>query len=83
MEKHFTLAVTGDTVIDRGLSVCSDERFFSVVKIIRDADAAYTHLETVIHDYEGSELYPAAEGGGGWLRSLQFCATNSNGWALI
>ena len=57
MEKHFTLAVTGDTVIDRGLSVCSDERFFSVVKIIRDADAAYTHLETVIHDYEGSELY--------------------------
>ena len=72
MEKHFTLAVTGDTVIDRRLSVCSDERFLSVVQVIRDADVAYTHLETVIHDYEGPELYPAAEGAGGWLRAPQF-----------
>jgi poly-gamma-glutamate synthesis protein (capsule biosynthesis protein) len=42
------------------------------VKIIRDADVAYTHLETLIHDYEGPELYPAAEAGWTWMRSPSY-----------
>jgi len=33
---------------------------------------AYTHLETLIHDYEGPEIYPAAEAGWTWMRSPRF-----------
>src|SRR4030042_63262 len=68
----FTIAVTGDSIINRRVSVYSEERFLSLVKIIRDADVAYTHLETLIHDYEGPELYPAAEAGWTWMRSPSY-----------
>src|SRR4030042_4721650 len=70
----FTIAVTGDSIINRRVSVYSEERFLSLVKIIRDADVAYTHLEMLIHDYEGPELYPAAEAGWTWMRSPLFVA---------
>ena len=47
---------------------------FSLIKVIHEADVAYTHLETVIHDYDGPEVYPAAESGWTWLRSPRFVA---------
>ncbi len=72
MDTRITLAITGDTVINRRLSVYRDERFMSVVKLVREADVAYTHLETVIHDYDGPEVYPAAEGGWTWMRSPRY-----------
>ena len=74
MQTDFTIAVTGDSIITRRVSVCSEEGFLSLVKVIRDADVAYTHLETLIHDYEGPELYPAAEGGWNWGRAPHFVA---------
>ncbi|MBI2304951.1 MAG: CapA family protein [Chloroflexi bacterium] len=72
METNFTLAVTGDAIINRRLSVHSDERFLSLINILRQADVAYTHLETLIHDYDGPEVYPAAEAGWTWMRSPRF-----------
>lgn len=45
-----------------------------MVKILRDADVAFTHLETLIHDYDGDEVYPAAEAGWTWMRSPRFVA---------
>lgn len=74
MSKEITIAITGDTVINRRISVCTEERFLSLVKIIREADVAYTHLETLIHDYDGPEVYPAAEAGWTWMRSPRFVA---------
>jgi len=72
MRSEFTIAITGDTMMARRVSVSSEERFLSLVNILRNADVAYTHLETLIHDYEGPEVYPAAEGGFTWMRSPRF-----------
>jgi len=74
VEKEFTLAIAGDCIINRRISVYGEERFLSLVKIVRDADVAYAHLETLIHDYEGPEIYPAAEAGWTWMRSPRFVA---------
>lgn len=72
MQRNLTIAITGDSIVNRRVSVYTEERFLSLVKIIRDADVAYTHLETLIHDYEGPEIYPAAEAGWTWMRSPRF-----------
>jgi poly-gamma-glutamate capsule biosynthesis protein CapA/YwtB (metallophosphatase superfamily) len=74
VKEGFTIAVAGDSIINRRVSVFSEERFLSMVKVIRDADLAYTHLETLIHDYEGPETFPAAEGGWAWMRSPRYVA---------
>ncbi|MFC1930197.1 CapA family protein, partial [Chloroflexota bacterium] len=72
MGKEMTIAITGDAIINRRISVHKQERFLSLVKLIQDADVGYTHLETLIHDYEGPEIYPAAESGWTWMRSPRF-----------
>jgi len=74
MNSNFSVAVTGDAIINRRISVYSEERFLSMVKILRDTDVAYTHLETLIHDYDGPEIYPAADAGWTWMRSPRFVA---------
>ena len=50
MQADFTLAITGDSILNRRLSVHNEDRFLSLVKILRDADVAYTNLEMLIHD---------------------------------
>ncbi|MBI2869181.1 MAG: CapA family protein [Chloroflexi bacterium] len=72
MTKETTFAITGDAIINRRISVIGDRDFLSLIKIIRDADVGYTHLETLIHDYEGPEVFPAAESGWTWMRSPRF-----------
>jgi poly-gamma-glutamate capsule biosynthesis protein CapA/YwtB (metallophosphatase superfamily) len=72
MEKDFTLAVTGDSIINRRISVHSEERFLALVKILRDADVSYTHFENIVHDYDGDEIYPAAEPGRTPMRSPRY-----------
>jgi len=80
MQADFTLAITGDSILNRRLSVHNEDRFLSLVKILRDADVAYTNLEMLIHDYEGPELYPAAEAASAYARSPHFTA-NELKWA--
>lgn len=72
MKPEITFAITGDSIINRRISVHTEERFLSLVKILREADVSYTHLETLIHDFDGPEIYPAAEAGWTWMRSPRF-----------
>ena len=65
---YFSVAVTGDSIINRRLSVYKEERFLSMVEVLRDADVSFTHLETLIHDYDGDDVYPAAEAWWGAVR---------------
>ena len=64
-----TVALSGDSIINRPISRLDDERVASVVRLFQEADIGFTHLETLIHDYEGPELHPAAEAGWSWMRS--------------
>ena len=80
MDTGFTIAITGDSIIRVRLSLCTDNRFHSFIRVIREADAAYTQLELPVHDYEGQELFPAAEAGHNWARAPQF-AVEELKWA--
>lgn len=68
------VAVSGDSIINRRVSVCEDEAVRDLLGIFDDADVAFTHCEVLIHDYEGEELYPAAEAGGTWMRAPPYIA---------
>ena len=72
MHTDFSVAITGDSIIRVRLSLCEEDRFRSLIKVVRDADVAYTQLELPVHDYEGPELYPAAEGGHNWGRAPRY-----------
>jgi poly-gamma-glutamate capsule biosynthesis protein CapA/YwtB (metallophosphatase superfamily) len=62
----FTLALTGDSIINQRLSVFREPEFTRLFEMIRGADAAFTNLETLFHDYE---MPPAHESGGTWMRT--------------
>ena len=62
----FTLVLTGDSIINQRLSVFKEPEFTRLFDVIRDADAAFTNLETLFHDYE---MPPAHESGGTWMRT--------------
>lgn len=72
MSTHFSVAVTGDSIINRRISVYKEKRFLAMIEILRNADVSFTHLESLIHDYDGPEVYPAAEAGWTWMRSPRF-----------
>lgn len=62
----FTLALTGDSIIMQRLSVFTDPPFTGLMDMVRNADAAFTNLETLFHDYEAP---PAHQSGGTWMRT--------------
>src|SRR5687768_11972512 len=62
----FRLALTGDSIITQRLSVFKEPEFTGLMDLIRNADAAFTNLETLFHDYEAP---PAHESGGTWMRT--------------
>ena len=62
----FTLALTGDSIITRKLSVYEESEYLQMIELIRGADVAFTNLEMLFHDYEP---YPMAESGGTWMRA--------------
>ena len=61
----FTMALTGDSIITRKLSVYDEPEFLEMIELLRSADVAFTNLEMLFHDYEP---YPMAESGGTWMR---------------
>ena len=65
-DETFTMALTGDSIINRKLSVYDEPEYLEMIELLRNADVAVTNLETVLHDYEP---YPMAESGGTWMRS--------------
>jgi poly-gamma-glutamate capsule biosynthesis protein CapA/YwtB (metallophosphatase superfamily) len=65
-QNSFTFALTGDSLITMKLSVHKDPPFLKMVDLIRGADAAFTNLEMLLHDYEP---YPSTESGGTYMRA--------------
>ena len=64
-DESFTMALTGDSIITRKLSVYDEPVFLQMIDLIRSADLAFTNLEMLFHNYEP---YPMAESGGTWMR---------------
>lgn len=62
----FTMALTGDSIITRKLSVYTESEFVSMIELIRECDVAFTNLEMLFHDYEP---YPMHASGGTWMRA--------------
>jgi len=62
-------AFTGDSILNGVVRDATTDRFHQIVERTQSADIALTHLETLIHDYDGPEVYPAAEAGWTWMRS--------------
>jgi poly-gamma-glutamate synthesis protein (capsule biosynthesis protein) len=71
------LAATGDSLVTRRLSTLEEPAFVRVLEILRGANAAFTNLETTIHDGKG---FPAAESGGTWMLSPP-CIAEELRWA--
>lgn len=65
-DEEFTMALTGDSIITRRLSVYQEPEFLQMIELLRSADVAFTNLEMLFHDYEP---YPMAESGGTWMRA--------------
>ncbi len=61
-----TFALTGDSIITRKLSVYREPAFVKLIDLIRGADAAFTNLEMLFHDYEP---YAMNESGGTYMRA--------------
>lgn len=65
-DEPFTMALTGDSIVNRKLSVYDEPEYLAMIELLRSADVAFTNLETVLHDYEP---WAMAESGGTWMRS--------------
>jgi poly-gamma-glutamate capsule biosynthesis protein CapA/YwtB (metallophosphatase superfamily) len=63
---RYTIALAGDSIITRKLSVYEESEFLSMIERIRSADAAFTNIEMLFHDYES---YPMASSGGTYMRA--------------
>jgi poly-gamma-glutamate synthesis protein (capsule biosynthesis protein) len=63
---RYTFALTGDSIITRKLSVYEEPEFLSMIERIRSADAAFTNIEMLFHDYES---YPMSSSGGTYMRA--------------
>src|SRR5438045_231370 len=64
--RGLTLALTGDSIITMKLSVHTDPAFVKMIELVRGADAAFTNLEMLFHDYEP---FPSTESGGTYMRA--------------
>ncbi|HAK53915.1 MAG: CapA family protein [Vicinamibacterales bacterium] len=63
---RFTMALTGDSIITRRLSVYQEPEFLEMIGLLRGADIAFTNLEMLFHDYEP---YPMHQSGGTYMRA--------------
>lgn len=64
-----SIAVSGDSIVNRRVSVCDDPDFRALVERIREADVGFTHLEVNLLEYDDPNVYPAREAGGTWMRA--------------
>jgi poly-gamma-glutamate capsule biosynthesis protein CapA/YwtB (metallophosphatase superfamily) len=63
---ELAFALTGDSIITRKLAVYAEPAFLRVINLIRSADAAFTNLEMLFHDYEP---YAMSSSGGTYMRA--------------
>jgi len=62
----FTMALAGDAIITRRLSVYDEPGYLDMFRRIREADVAFANLEMLLHDYEPA---PASQSGGTYMRA--------------
>src|SRR2546426_12483083 len=63
-ETAWSLAATGDSIITRRIIAYeSDPAFMKMIRIIREADAAFTNLELSVFRLREFKGYPQAESG--------------------
>jgi poly-gamma-glutamate synthesis protein (capsule biosynthesis protein) len=60
------MALTGDSIITRKLSVYEEPEFLEMIQLIRGADVAFTNIEMLFHDYES---FPMNQSGGTYMRA--------------
>jgi poly-gamma-glutamate synthesis protein (capsule biosynthesis protein) len=65
-QDRFTLALTGDSIITRKLSVYDEPEFLRMIDLLRGADLAFTNVEILFHDWES---YPMSSSGGTYMRA--------------
>ena len=65
-EPTFRMALTGDSIITRKLSIHQEPTFLSMIELIRGADAAFTNIEMLFHDFE---YPPMHQSGGTYMRA--------------
>jgi poly-gamma-glutamate synthesis protein (capsule biosynthesis protein) len=65
-QDRFTMALTGDSIITRKLSVYEEPEFLRMVDLLRGADLAFTNVEILFHDWES---YPMSSSGGTYMRA--------------
>ena len=65
-QDRFRLALTGDSIITRKMSVYDEPQFLRMVELLRDADLAFTNIEMLFHDYES---WPMSSSGGTYMRA--------------
>ncbi len=64
-----SVALSGDAILNRRVSTCEHDRFRSMIAPLQEADVSFTHLETLLFDFDDPGVYPAAEAGGTWMHS--------------
>ncbi len=60
--KDILMALTGESLISRSVSVFREERFLKMAQMVKDADVAFTNAECLFQNYED---YPNTLAGGG------------------
>jgi len=64
----YTLALTGDVIMNSRVSVCRDRDVLAAVEVLRGADVTHAHLEIPLHDFGAADVFGAAEGALSWMR---------------
>lgn len=64
--RDIRMAITGDSLITRAMSVFREERFLKMVELLRNADISFTNAEMLFNNYEDP---PTHIPGGTYLRA--------------
>src|SRR6202453_892610 len=64
----YTLALTGDVIMNTRVSVCRDADVLAAADVLQRADVTHAHLEIPLHDFDGADVFGAAEGALSWMR---------------
>src|ERR1051325_5347180 len=76
-DSNFRIALTGDSIIDRRISVYDEPGYVQMFDRIRRADAAFTNFEMLIHNFE----YPGAPMSGGTYMGAPAWVLDELKWA--
>jgi poly-gamma-glutamate capsule biosynthesis protein CapA/YwtB (metallophosphatase superfamily) len=76
-DDEIRIVLTGDSIVNRKISVYGDPASTGLFKTIQHANAAFTNFETLVHDY----AYPAAAVSGGAYQSSPSWVPGELKWA--